>query len=168
VRGSCCGHNEPLMQANYGRPSVRTPFACRAHKSTMALMPVGAKTLSPTDNAGVRRVSPHQRYRQVGHIEQHHAAWCFMLPIRKASKPDDALRPPATEISQNSHRRCELVADSWPHLSSDHVRRIVRSASRPVVAMKSSSISTTAVGDSTCGKCPTPASTSSRLSGTAS
>jgi hypothetical protein len=35
-------------------------------------------------------------------------------------------------------------------------------------AMKSSRISTTAAGDSTCGKCPTPLSTSSRLPGRAS
>ena len=48
------------------------------------------------------------------------------------------------------------------------VCRFVRSASWPVVAMKSSRMSTTAVGDSTCGKCPTPGSTSRRLPGTAS
>jgi hypothetical protein len=55
-----------------------------------------------------------------------------------------------------------------PQLGSDQVFRFVRPASHPVVAMKSSRMSTTAVGDSTCGKCPTPASTSSRLAGTAS
>jgi hypothetical protein len=41
------------------------------------------------------------------------------------------------------------------------------SAWRPVVEMKSSRISTTSVGHSTWGKCPTPVSTSKRLPGRA-
>ena len=53
------------------------------------------------------------------------------------------------------------------HHGADHDFRFVTSALGPVVAMKSSRICTTAVGDSTCGKCPTPRSTSSRLPGTA-
>ena len=55
-----------------------------------------------------------------------------------------------------------------PRNGADHVFRFARSACGPVVAMKSSRVSTTVVGDSTCGKCPTPGSTSSRLSGRAS
>src|ERR1700730_5379427 len=70
-------------------------------------------------------------------------------------------------VADKHTRKRELEA-GFASSGPDHHFRFVRSACGAAVAMKSSRMSATAVGDSTCGKCPTPLSTSSRLPGTAS
>ena len=108
---------------------------------------------------GLRR-SPH--FDDVGGHPQtgQKMAWlAYALAYRR-----HAVRPGSSHLE--THRR-EPGSRRWLHHGADHDFRFVTSVLGPVVAMKSSRMSTTAVGASTCGKCPTPVSTSSRLPGTA-